>query len=163
VDEPETWRWVWLVAAVVFAVGEMASPGSFFLLPFAFGAAVAAVLAFADVSVALEWGAFAAISVSALLALRPVARRLDRSGPVEGIGSRRLIGRSGIVLEAIPGGPHEMGLVRVDREEWRAESVDSAAVAQGTTVRVADVQGTRLVVTPSATGALAPESQEGSS
>ena len=38
-DDPEVWRWIWLVAAVLFAIGEMGSPGSFFLLPFAAGAA----------------------------------------------------------------------------------------------------------------------------
>jgi membrane-bound ClpP family serine protease len=56
-----------------------------------------------------------------------------------------------------------MGLVRVDREEWRAESVDGAVIAQGATVRVADVQGTRLVVSPAGTPALEPDGQEGSS
>ena len=35
VDDPEQWRWIWMVAAVGFLVREMASPGSFFLLPFA--------------------------------------------------------------------------------------------------------------------------------
>src|SRR5690606_4830686 len=44
---PEFWRWVWLVAAAVFTLGEMAVAGSFFLAPFAIGAAVAAILAFA--------------------------------------------------------------------------------------------------------------------
>jgi membrane protein implicated in regulation of membrane protease activity len=138
----------------------MASPGSFFLLPFAVGAAVAAILAFADVSVALQWGAFAGISIGALVALRPLARRLDRTGPVEGIGSRRLIGRPGVVLEEIPGGTHEMGLVRIDREEWRAESIDRAPIPKGAGVRVADVQGTRLVVSANTERTLAPESQE---
>ena len=44
---PDTWRWIWLAAAVVFAVGEIAVAGSFFLLPFAGGAVAAAVVAFA--------------------------------------------------------------------------------------------------------------------
>src|SRR5687768_7937904 len=111
----------------------MTTPGSFFLLPFAIGAAVAAVLAFADVSVSLEWLAFVVVSVATLAALRPLAKRLDRDGSAEGIGSRRLIGRAGIVLDAIPGGPHEMGRVRIDREEWRAESVDGSPIDAGAT------------------------------
>jgi membrane protein implicated in regulation of membrane protease activity len=142
----EGWRWIWLVAAGVFAVGEMASPGSFFLLPFAIGALVATILAFADVSLALQWGAFVGLGVASLAALRPVARRLDQSGPSEGIGSRRLIGQDGTVLEAIGTAGH-LGLVRIDREEWRAESTDGSPIAEGTAVRVADVQGTRVIVT----------------
>ena len=31
---PETWRWIWLAAAVVLIAGEMAVPGTFILIPF---------------------------------------------------------------------------------------------------------------------------------
>jgi len=146
-DEPEQWRWIWLAAAVLFGMGEMATPGAFFLAPFGVGAAVAAILAFADVSVAVEWGAFVAISLVAFAALRPLARRLDRDHGSDGVGSRRLIGRDAIVLEAI--GEVEPGLVRVDREEWRADTADRSPIPEGTHVRVTDVQGTRVIVTPS--------------
>jgi membrane protein implicated in regulation of membrane protease activity len=144
-DSPETWRWLWLVAAFVFAIGEMASPGSFFLLPFAVGALVATVLAFADVSVFVEWVAFTAISIGTLVAFRPLARRLDLLDDDLGIGSRRLIGQTATVLEEIPG-RGELGMVRVHREEWRAESMDGSAIPQGSSVRVADVEGTRVIV-----------------
>ncbi|MGE3619696.1 MAG: NfeD family protein [Acidimicrobiia bacterium] len=145
-DSPEDWRWIWLVFTIVFAIGEMATPGSFFLAPFALGALVAAVLAFAGVAVGIEWLAFVLVSAATLVALRPLARRLDRDDSSDGVGARRLIGREGLVLEAIPEGAHELGLVRIDREEWRAESTDGTPVTAGTRVRVADVQGTRVVV-----------------
>lgn len=144
-DDPEQWRWLWLAAAVMFGIGEMATPGAFFLAPFGIGAVVASALAFADVSVAVEWGAFVAISVAAFAALRPLARRLDRTGASEGIGSRRLIGRDAVVLEDIT--PVHSGLVRVNREEWRADADDRSDIAAGTHVRVTDVQGTRVIVT----------------
>jgi membrane protein implicated in regulation of membrane protease activity len=48
------------------------------------------------------------------------------------------------VLEAIPSG--DLGVVRVDREEWRAVAADRAAIAVGTRVTVADVEGTKVVV-----------------
>ncbi|MEQ1787377.1 MAG: NfeD family protein [Acidimicrobiales bacterium] len=145
-DEPEQWRWIWLGAAVLFGIGEMGTPGAFFLAPFAIGAVVAAALAFADVPLAGEWAAFVGISLVSLAALRPLARRLDRHGGSDGIGSRRLIGRQGTVLEAIePGHP---GLVRVDSEQWRAETADRSAVAADTFVLITDVEGTRVIVTP---------------
>lgn len=146
-DEPEQWRWIWLGAAVLFGLGEMATPGAFFLAPFAIGAVVASALAFADVDLAIEWGAFVGISVGAFAALRPLARRLDRHGGSDGVGSRRLIGRNGIVLEEIL--PGHLGLVRVDREEWRAESGDDTPIAEGAQVRISEVQGTRVIVHPS--------------
>jgi membrane protein implicated in regulation of membrane protease activity len=146
-ESPEDWRWVWLVGAAVFAIGEMASPGSFFLAPFAIGAFVAAVLALADVALVWEWLAFIVVSIAALVALRPLARRLDRKALDEGVGSRRLLGRQATVLRAIPAGD-DVGMVRVDREEWRAQSIDGTPIEAGTVVRVADVQGTRVVVAP---------------
>lgn len=145
-DEPETWRWIWLVATAVFAIGEMAVAGSFFLAPFAVGAAVAAILAFADVGLAGQWLAFVALSGGTFLSFRPLARRLDRGEPTQGIGSLRLIGQPATVLEDIPAGPHELGLVRVHREEWRAETVDGSAAPAGTVVHVVEQRGTRLVV-----------------
>lgn len=145
-DEPEQWRWIWLGTAVLFGLGEMATPGAFFLAPFAIGAVAASALAFADVDLAIEWGAFVGVSVAAFAALRPLARRLDRHGGSDGIGSRRLIGRNGRVLQEI--GPGVTGLVRVDQEEWRAESSDRAAIAEGADVRIIDVEGTRVIVTP---------------
>ena len=145
-DEPESWRWIWIVAALAFGLGEMSTPGSFFLAPFGIGAAVAAVLAFAGASVTVEWLAFVGVSFACLFALRPLAHRLDRSATAEGIGSRRLIGRDGVVLAAIP--PGDLGVVRVDREEWRATTSDRTAVEAGALVTVTAVEGTKVIVTP---------------
>jgi membrane protein implicated in regulation of membrane protease activity len=146
-DEPETWRWIWLITAAAFGIGEMASAGTFFLAPFAVGAAVAAILAFADIGLAVEWAAFVGVSIGVFASLRPLARRLDAGEPTEGIGAKRLIGQTATVLEPIPPGQHELGLVRVHREEWRAETIDGTPVDAGSTVRVVEQRGTRLVVT----------------
>lgn len=145
-DDPESWRWIWLVAAVVFGVGEMASPGSFFLAPFAIGAVAAAGLAFLDVSTAWEWAAFVGVSLACLLALRPLARRLDRDGDSDGVGARRLIGRAGVVLTAID--DIGAGIVRIDSEEWRAGAAVSGPIPAGARVRVTQVEGTRVIVIP---------------
>jgi len=142
----DAWQWIWLVTMAVFTVGEMAGPGTFFMLPFAIGAAIAAVLAFADVGLAWQWLAFVGISGSLVGALRPVARRLDTGDSAEGIGAKRLIGETGTVIDTIP--DHERGLVRVHREEWRAQSVDGSTVEEGTRVRVVEVKGTSLIVWP---------------
>lgn len=147
-SSPEEWRWIWLGAAVLFGLGEMASAGTFFLLPFALGAAVASALAFAGLAVPAEWLVFLVLSVGGVVALRPLARRLDVNTPTEGIGARRWIGEHAKVLTDIPPGRNETGMVRAGREEWRAASVDGSAIPAGTSVRVVDVTGTRLVVWP---------------
>lgn len=148
-DDPEFWRWMWLGAALVFGLGEMTSPGSFFLAPFAVGAIVAAVLSFLGVGIGLGWLAFVLVSGGSFLALRPLARRLDRADrtPV-GVGASRLVGEQGLVLEAIPAGPDEIGLIRVGREEWRAQSAHGDSISVDSVVTITEVKGTRVIVLP---------------
>lgn len=134
--------------AALFAVAEMTTPAAFFFLPFALGALVAALTAFAGAGVGLEWLAFVGVSGAAFAGLWPLGRRLDRQsgGPMPGVGANRLLGRQGVVLEDIPDLPHDTGLVRVEREKWRAESLNGERIAAGSTILVARVDGARLIV-----------------
>lgn len=147
VTSPETWRWIWLAAAALFAVGEIAVVGTFFLLSFAIGAAAAAVVAFAGGGLVFEWIVFVVASGVSVGALRPIAKRLDRHEE-HPVGAHRWEGRLATVVADIPAGLHETGVVRIDREEWRAESVNAVPVRAGATVLVTSVAGTRLVVRP---------------
>lgn len=143
--DPEVWRWVWLVAGVALLAGEMATAG-LFLAPFAVGAFAAAVLAFLGIAFAWQVIVCFAVSAAAFAALRPLARRLDATSKTEGIGSRRLVNEAAIVLTTIP--DDDIGLIRVGREEWRAESVDHRTIPAGAKVRILDVRGTRALVAP---------------
>jgi membrane protein implicated in regulation of membrane protease activity len=157
-DTAETWRWIWLVAAVVFALGELAIPTSFFLVSFALGAALAAVAAFLDVGLTAQWVVFVGASALSLLVMRPLAKRIDRdTEPVATSGAHRWVNRVATVLADIPGGTGETGLVRVEREEWRAESASGQPVPAGTSVKVVRVDGTRLVVEPLSPAASGPD------
>lgn len=147
-EDPDVWRWVWLVAIGVFGVGEALIAGAFFLLPFAIGATVATIAAFAGTSVAVQWALFVGISAVAAASLVPLRRRLDRTEVPSGVGSRRLIGQEASVLQPIAAGPGETGEVRVGRENWRAESADHSAIPVGSTVVVTDVRGTAVLVRP---------------
>ena len=142
----ETWRWIWLAAAVGFTIGELLVAGSFFLAPFAVAAAAACVVAFAGGSVLAGWVVFVVASIAASAVLRPLAKRLDRSSPVSDVGVHRWVGRVGLVLDDIPGGPSGTGLVRLDREQWRAESESGDPIPAGASITVSRVDGTRLVV-----------------
>lgn len=146
-DGAEIWRWIWLAVAVGGVVGEMATPGMFFLLPFGLAAILATALAFAGVPLALQWLAFVLGSAAAVAMTRPLARRLDRTAPSVGAGARRLIGQTGVVIGSLPagGGP---GVIRVEGEEWRAVTQHGMAIPVGSKVLVTDVTGTRLEVLP---------------
>jgi membrane protein implicated in regulation of membrane protease activity len=133
---------VFLVAAVALSALEIVMPG-FVLLPFGLGAAVAALAGALGADVAVQVVVFLLASFAFFLGLRPLARRLNAAGP-SGIGAERLVGATGTVLDAIA--PHDVGLVRIDREEWRAEADAEAALAPGTQIEVIEVRGTRVVV-----------------
>ena len=65
---------IWLIVAVLFGVGEIATLG-FFLAPFAAGALVAAIVAGAGAGAIAAWAVFLVVSLVALATLRPVAAR----------------------------------------------------------------------------------------
>src|SRR5947209_19851986 len=145
-NAPTSWGLVWVVAMVVFLVGELAHRVQFWFLPFAVGAGVAAVTGFAGLPVALEWLVFLGVSGGGLAVLLPLGRRFDRRGPVPSIGSNRWISKEAVVLEEIPAAPGATGLVQLERERWRAESGARIAIPTGSTVLVTRVDGTRLIV-----------------
>jgi membrane protein implicated in regulation of membrane protease activity len=143
------WAWLFLVTGVVFAIGEMLTPGAFFLAPFAVGGVTASLISFAGGPPAFGWLVFLAVSAGAFAAMRPLARRLDESGgnPL-GVGAGRLVGATAVVLEAIPAGYSQTGLVRVGREDWRARTTDASGLAEGAHATVVEVQGTSVIVHP---------------
>jgi membrane protein implicated in regulation of membrane protease activity len=146
-NDPGTWRWIWLTAVVVLAVSELAVPGSFFMISFSAGAVVATIAAFAGAEIWLQWALFVLGSAVALALLIPVGRRLNAAPNRSSAGVYRWEGHEGVVLRRIPGGgTHDTGLVRVEREEWRAESATMDAIDVDTPIRVVRVDGTRLVV-----------------
>ena len=148
VNSPETWRWIWLIAVVGFALAEIFTPVLFFMGSFAIGAAAAAVAAFAGGGPVIQWALFVGVSAISLAALVPLGRRLEGRDEVHPVGANRWEGRTATVLNEIPAGKHETGLVRIDRETWKAESTNGLGVAAGATVLVTHVSGTRLVVSP---------------
>jgi membrane protein implicated in regulation of membrane protease activity len=144
-DSPDTWRWIWLVTAAALGVAEAVTPIAFGFLPLALAAALAAVLAFAGVALPVEWLAFVLAGAAAYAMLLPVGRRITRGhGGQTTVGAQRWVGRQAHVLETIP--PHGTGLVRLDREQWRAESGTDTPIPAGSTVLVTRLDGTRLEV-----------------
>lgn len=137
--------WLWLVAAVVLGVAELAVPGVFLVfLAIAAAATGIAVFALPDLPVSAQLGAFAVWSVVTVL----IGRRWYRDYPVEGgdpmLNDRaaRLVGQVVIVETAILGGH---GRVLVGDGGWPALGPDAAV---GERVRVVSVENGTLVVEP---------------
>jgi membrane protein implicated in regulation of membrane protease activity len=139
---------IWGGLVVVFVVAEVATAGALFSAPFAIGAAGGGAVALGGGPVWLQACVFLIVSALTLAGLRPLARRLDQGSPRLEVGAGRWVGRQGVVVEAIPSGPGQTGMIRLDREVWRAESSLDIPIAVGSTVLVQRVDGVRLVVLP---------------
>jgi membrane protein implicated in regulation of membrane protease activity len=141
--ESQDWAVVFLIAGILLAVAELAAPG-LVLLPFGLGAICAAVVGFLGGEPVVQGIVFVVASTGFFFALRPLGRKLNESDSDKGIGVKRMNGAAGVVLQAITA--NETGMVRVDREEWRAESANGQAIPAGSEVQVVEVKGTRVVV-----------------
>ena len=127
---------------MVLAVGEIFTAG-FFLLPFAVGGAVAALLAWMNVLVGWQWVAFFVVSIGTLMYLQRFIHKQDVAD-TKSIGANRYLNMPAIVLEQVDP-VSGAGRVRVESEEWRATS-DGDVIEPGTPVTITEVRGTRLVV-----------------
>ena len=138
--------WVlWLIAAVIFAVAEVINL-SFFLFPFAIGAAGAAAVGLAGGGVALELITFAVLTGVSFTVVRPIARRHLSVPPQIRTGTAALIGRTGIVTERIVN-DEGVGAVRLDGEVWTARAYDEDQVIEaGTRVHVLEIRGATALV-----------------
>ena len=135
--------WLWFGLAAVFIIGEIFTE-AFFLLWFGIGAAISGVLAMLGVGPAWQWAVFVVVSGVLLAVSRRFADRFTRKQP-PGIGADRLIGRKGVVLEDIDN-LRNVGKVRIDKEEWRAESEDESLISAGARIEVVRLDGTHAVV-----------------
>jgi membrane protein implicated in regulation of membrane protease activity len=137
---------IWLIAAVIFAVGEIATLG-FFLAPFAGGAAVAAVISAVGAGEFASWAAFIVVSVALLTALRPLARSHRRMPAQLRTGTAALIGRSAMVTERIAN-DEDTGCVKLEGESWTARAYDADEVIEpGKRVQVIEIRGATALVT----------------
>src|ERR671933_2063931 len=135
----EPWLF-WLIAAVILAVGEIATTG-LFLAPFAGGAAVACLVAAAGAGLLIQLAVFLAVSVVLLGALRPIARAHRKQPARLRTGTAALVGRTATVVERIAN-DDDVGCVRLEGEIWRARAFDDDEVIEtGTRVHVLEIRG----------------------
>jgi membrane protein implicated in regulation of membrane protease activity len=130
--------------AIALAVGEIFTPGLFFLGPVALAAVAAALAAVFGVAVWLQLVVFIAGAVASVGLLRPIARRHVRVPPLLRTGAAALEGADAVVLERVDASG---GRVRIKGEEWSARAyADDLVFEPGTRVEVAKIEGATALV-----------------
>lgn len=137
--------WVlWLLAAIALAVGEVLTPGLFFLGPVAVAAGAAALASLLGAGAALSLIVFIAGSLASLAVLRPIARRHVRLPALSRTGTDALVGRKALVTRRVD---VHGGRVRIGGEEWTARTyIDGQVIEEGTTVDVIQIEGATALV-----------------
>jgi membrane protein implicated in regulation of membrane protease activity len=145
----DVWPWIWLGVAVLFALVELTLlAGSFVLLPFAVSAFVAALAGFYEVSVEAQWAIFFFGGAALWVAFWKYSKHFaDDNLMPAGVGADRLVGADAIVTSDIdPNDTERRGRVKVMGEEWGALTADGHALRSGSKVRIASMNGTRVMV-----------------
>lgn len=136
---------LWLIAAVILAVGEMLTL-SFFIAPFAVAAVLAAGASAVGVGAFGTWAIFLVASAGLLVGLRPIARAHTRAAPELRTGTAALTGRTATVVERIAN--HEgAGAVRLDGDIWTARAyLDDEVIEAGEQVEILEIRGATALV-----------------
>ena len=134
---------IWAILAVLLALGELATPGLFFLGPVALATLPALIVSFfapAWVQVLV----FIASALASLAILRPIARAHLSMPAITRTGTAALIGARALVLERVD---INGGRVRIGGEEWSARAyMEDQVLEPGARVEVAKIEGATALV-----------------
>jgi membrane protein implicated in regulation of membrane protease activity len=135
---------IWALAAVLLALGEIVTPGMFFLGPVALAAVVAGVGAAVGLGIVVQLVLFIGGSVASVWLLRPIARRhLHMPAPLR-TGTAALEGAKAVVLQRVDA---DGGRVRIGGEEWSARAyMEDQVLEPGTRVEVVKIEGATALV-----------------
>ena len=135
---------IWAIVAVGLAVGEILTPGLFFLGPVALAAVVAAIVAAVGAGAAIQLLVFILGALGSLAFLRPIARAHLHVPALVRTGTAALVGAKATVLQRVDGSG---GRVRIGGEEWTARPyMDGEVFEPGTQVEVAEIKGATALV-----------------
>lgn len=137
-------HWFWLTAGVLLGAAEILAPG-FFLIWLATAAILVGLLSWVvPMSLPLQAGLFAIISIILVYAVRRWVRDnpIESSDPKLNDRGARMVGDIVTVAEAIQNG---RGRVNVGDTVWSAQGADAA---KGSQVRVTGADGAILLVEP---------------
>jgi membrane protein implicated in regulation of membrane protease activity len=135
---------IWAILAVLLALGELATPGLFFLGPVALAAIPAGIVALLGGAAWLQVLVFILGSLATLGIVRPIARAHLHEPALTRTGTAALVGTRALVLQRVD---VNGGRVRIGGEEWSARAyMEDQVLEPGTRVEVAKIEGATALV-----------------
>ena len=133
----------WIVLLVVLVIVE-AVTAQLVTIWFAAGAAAALIAERCHAPEWLQWIIFIAVSVIALIATRPLVRKVTKNKR-QPTNADRCIGQTAVVLEEI-NNIEGKGQVQVNGIPWTARSLDGTVFKRDELVTVERIDGVKLIV-----------------
>ena len=135
----------WVIAALVLFIVELLTTG-FAVICLAVGALGGAAAALVGWNLEIQFLGFAIVSFIALVALRPVLKRLIfNKGEKMQTNIDAIIGKRGVVCVDIEA-DDDNGRVMIDGLDWRAKSLDNEPLPKGTKVEIVERDSVILTV-----------------
>lgn len=142
--------WTWIILGLVLVLGEMLTPGGFYLLFFGIGALVVGLLAVLNIAgpAWVQWLLFSALSVASVAFFRkPLVQKFSAQGAASGfptVDTDTLVGEIAVAAEGIAAGA--VGRVEMRGSAWQARNRGAQALASGQRCVVERVEGLMLDV-----------------
>ena len=135
---------IWAIAALALAVGEIFTPGLFFLGPVALAAVGAAVVAALGGGAVVQLIVFIGASIASVAFIRPIAKAHLRVPSQLRTGTAALTGTKAVVLQRVD---INGGRVKIGGEEWSARAYMEGDVYEpGSRVEVVKIDGATALV-----------------
>lgn len=135
--------WHWWVLGVALVILEVFAPGAVLVwMGISAGVVGAVLMGFPAMAWEFQWLLFAVLSVVAIFVSWKYLKRhpIQSDHPTLNLRGQRYVGRVFTLEEPIVNG---VGKIRVDDSTWKIEGPD---LPQGTTIKVAAVDGTILKI-----------------
>lgn len=139
--------WMWVVLGMVLLLGEVLTPGGFFIIFFGAAAVVVGLLKALGLEMALSYEVmlFAILSIMGLVFFRkPLQQRFRQLTPHLPVD--QLAGESATAIEEIASGAS--GKVELRGASWTAINVGASPVTKGCECVVESIDGLKLNVRP---------------
>lgn len=136
---------VWLVAAIVFFIGEVLTEG-FCLFWFSLASLVALFLSLITDNIIIQAGVFFAISIILLLSTKKLTTKFINNRPNVESNVDALIGKKAKIIEILD--PIEgAGKVKINGEVWKAIPENSEdSFEMGEEVIIKSIDGVKLII-----------------
>jgi membrane protein implicated in regulation of membrane protease activity len=136
--------WIWIVLGLALMLGELITPGGFYILFFGIGAVVVGGLAGFDFAGPAWFQVilFLAVSVVTLWLFRERLLKVTQGSTPHNVDS--MVGETAVIMEAIPS--NGIGKAEMRGTSWNARNIGEKPLARGARCRVERIEGLTLFV-----------------